>query len=113
MSEQAVFDTLKYRTEVDEIGTRCYRNNAGKLHREDGPAIEYANGPKEWWQNGQLHRIDGPAVEWTSGTKEWYQDGHLHRTGGAAIEYADGDKWWFIDGVRLTEAEFNQRVKNV
>ena len=25
----------------------------GKLHREDGPAIEWANGDKEWWLNGE------------------------------------------------------------
>lgn len=25
----------------------------GKLHREDGPAIEWDNGDKEWWVNGE------------------------------------------------------------
>ena len=25
----------------------------GKLHREDGPAIEYDDGDKEWWLNGK------------------------------------------------------------
>lgn len=25
----------------------------GKLHRTDGPAIEYANGNKRWYFNGQ------------------------------------------------------------
>ena len=25
----------------------------GKFHREDGPAIEYADGYKEWWLNGK------------------------------------------------------------
>ena len=24
-----------------------------KYHREDGPALEYSNGDKEWWLNGQ------------------------------------------------------------
>ena len=24
----------------------------GKLHREDGPAIEHSDGSKEWWVNG-------------------------------------------------------------
>ena len=111
MSEQAVFDTLKYRTEVDEIGTRCYRNNAGKLHREDGPAVVFIDGYMEWWQNGQLHRIDGPAVEWANGTKEWYQDDLRHCTDGPAIIWANGKMEWWINGVRLTEAEFNQAVK--
>jgi len=41
----------------------------GNLHREDGPAIEWADGSKEWWINEKLHREDGPAIEWADGTK--------------------------------------------
>ena len=88
MSEQEVFDALKYRIEVDTRGTRWYYNSDNQLHRENGPAIEYANGEKWWFQNGQLHRTDGPAIEWANGTGEWW-----------------------INGKKLTEAEFNQRVK--
>ena len=44
----------------------------GKLHREDGPAVEYANGDKEWYLDGKIHREDGPAVEWSDGYKAWY-----------------------------------------
>jgi hypothetical protein len=36
----------------------------GKLHREDGPAVEYADGSKKWYLNGKLHREGGPAVEY-------------------------------------------------
>ena len=89
MSEQDVFDALKYRVEVDVFGTRRYRNSAGQLHRTDGPAVEY-----------------------TRGMAVWYQNGLRHRTNGAAIEYSDGKKVWYINGVRLTEDEFNQRVKD-
>ena len=112
MSEQAVFDALRYRVEVDSYGNRFYYNSAGKWHRENGPAIVWSNGTKIWYQNGLRHRTDGAAIERFDGSKEWYQNGHLHRTGGAAIEYADGDKWWYINGVELTEAEFKQRVKD-
>jgi hypothetical protein len=52
-----------------------YRNNAGKLHREDGPAIELANGTRSWWINGELHREDGPAVELANGTGDWWING--------------------------------------
>ena len=90
MSEQAVFDALKYRIEVDQFGTRRYYNSAG-----------------------QLHRTDAPAIEWGNGSTRWYQNGLRHRTDGAAIEYSDGDKAWYINGKRLTEAEFNQRVKTL
>lgn len=46
--EQAVFEALKYRIDLDEEGTRRYFNNAGKIHRIDGPAIVYAGGTKYW-----------------------------------------------------------------
>ena len=32
----------------------------------------YANGSKLWYLNGKIHREDGPAVEEASGIKEWY-----------------------------------------
>jgi hypothetical protein len=32
------------------------------LHREDGPAVIWPHGTKEWYQNGVLHREDRPAV---------------------------------------------------
>ena len=111
MSEQAVFDSLKYRIETDERGTRCYFNNTNQLHRTDGPAIEYADGSKSWYQNGLLHRTDGPAIEWTCGRKEWYQNDKRHRIDGPAIIFEDGNNLWYINGVRLSEDEFNQAVK--
>jgi len=78
-----------------------YRNNnevAAVLHREDGPAVEYSEGIKEWWRNGQLHREDGPAIEQEDGNKEWWRDGQLHREDGPAVEHAEGDKEWYRDG---------------
>ena len=88
MSEQDVFDALKYHIEVDSYGHRFYYNNAGEWHRENGPAIISERGDKYWYQNNRLHRTDGPAVE-----------------------YSYGGKDWFINGKKLTEAEFNQKVK--
>jgi hypothetical protein len=35
----------------DDYGTKWWRVS-GKLHREDGPAIEWGNGRKEWWWQG-------------------------------------------------------------
>ena len=55
-----------------------YRLN-GKLHRENGPAIIWANGDKEWYINGKLHRKDGPAIESVNGDKKWYMNDKLHR----------------------------------
>jgi len=41
-------------------------------HREDGPAIEWANGDKEWYINGKLHRDDGPTLILADGRIFWY-----------------------------------------
>ena len=56
---------------VNQNGTKHWFLN-DELHREDGPAIEYADGGKEWFLNGNLHREDGPAVEWPDGEKCWF-----------------------------------------
>jgi len=49
----------------------------GNFHRENGPAIVYANGTKKWFINDELHREDGPAIEWNDGGKEWWIKGNL------------------------------------
>ena len=37
--------------------------------------IEWPNGTKFWCFNYKLHRVDGPAVEWVSGGKEYWING--------------------------------------
>ena len=32
----------------------------------------YSNGYKFWCLNGKLHREDGPAIEYADGTKSWF-----------------------------------------
>jgi hypothetical protein len=90
---------------IDENGDKYWRNKKGKLHRIDGPAIEYDDGTKEWYQMGLKHRIDGPAIEFNSGVKHWYQNGVLHRIDGPAIEYSNGDKFWFYNNVKFPTKE--------
>ena len=63
-------------------------------------------GTKEWYLNGQRHREDGPAVEYANGDKYWYLNGKLHREDGPAIEYADGEKEWLLNDKELTEDQF-------
>lgn len=70
------------------MGDKYYINENHELHREDGPAIECADGTKYWYLNGKRHREDGPAVELCSGSKHWY-----------------------LNGENLSEEDFNQRVK--
>ena len=43
---------ITYTVKVDSYGTKFWYLN-GQYHREDGPAIEYANGDKSWWLNGK------------------------------------------------------------
>jgi len=69
----------------------------GEFHREDGPAIEYANGSKYWYLNGKHHREDGPAVEYPE-SKYWWLNGKLHREDGPAIEYNSGIREWWLNG---------------
>lgn len=53
----------------------------------------------EFWITGKLlHRRDGPAIEWANGVKEWWVEGTIHREDGPAIEYPDGTKMYFIEG---------------
>ncbi|MDP2696412.1 MAG: hypothetical protein Q8O87_04180 [bacterium] len=63
----------------------------------------------EWWLNGKLHREDGPAVEWYYGTKEWYINGKRHREDGPAKEWPDGSKSWFLNGEEFTKEAFDKK----
>ena len=69
---------------TDKYGNIFYYNEKDQLHRDNGlPAVEYADGYKEWRVNGKLHREGGLP----------------------AVEYADGYKAWYVNGVEMTEAE--------
>jgi len=71
----------------------------GKLHREDGPAIEWTNGTRSWRINGLRHREGGPAIEYADGSREWWLNGKHHREDGPAFEGADGHREWWTHGV--------------
>lgn len=43
----------KSKSETDKYGTTRWRNSKGELHREGGPAIEYKNGKKEYYEQGK------------------------------------------------------------
>lgn len=82
-----------------------YRNKLCQLHKEDGPAIEYTDGHKEWYINGELHRLDGPAIEWPDGGKSYYINGKRHREDGPAIEGHNGYKSWHVNGINIGNTE--------
>jgi hypothetical protein len=64
------------------------------------------NGDKYWYLNDNLHREDGPAVEFADGDKFWYLNGEYHREDGPAVELANGSKFWYLNGKELFEKEF-------
>jgi len=53
---------------------KIFKDKNLEYHREDGPAIIYSNGDKDWYKNGKRHRLDGPAVDWEN-RKEWCLNG--------------------------------------
>jgi len=67
------------------------------IHHDDGPAIEYKNGPAygrgpaQWYFEGKRHRKDGPAVEWYDGDKEWYLNG---------VKYIEEEYWKIIESLK-------------
>ena len=92
---------MKNGLEIDQYGNKYWYKN-DKLHREDGPACEYANGGKSWYKNGELHREDGPAREYANGNKVWYKNGKWHREDGPAIERDNGTYFeYWLDGKQL------------
>jgi len=96
---------------IDTNGNKRWYNSDGKKHREDGPAVEFANGYKIWYINDEKHREDGPAVEHANGEKLWYINDKRHREDGPAVVYADGDKHWYINGVNYTQDEYLTEVR--
>jgi hypothetical protein len=70
----------------------------GKLHREDGPAVEYTDGGGEWWIHGINHREGGPAAVFCDGSWAWYRDGRLHRLDGPALLETGWGFCWALEG---------------
>jgi len=101
---------------IDVNGTKRWYLN-GNLHRENGPAIEYADGTKCWYLNGKRHREDinpetgltCPAIEYANGYKEWYLNGKCHREDGPAIECSDGTTEYYINDKRIPQLD-NKRI---
>lgn len=68
----------------------------GRYHREDGPAVIWADGTKVWYKNGKEHRADGPAYEGYDGTLEWWVNGIYHREDGPAYFEPRGTRIWYL-----------------
>lgn len=109
LPEEVIFgkeDEDNYYSSTDEKGTTFWWKD-GKIHRDDGPAIEYTDGTKFWYKDGLKHREDGPAVILDNGSKFWYIWDKKHRLDGPAVEMADGTTEWWKNGkmVQTNKAE--------
>jgi hypothetical protein len=72
------------------------------------------DGSRFWFLNDRLHREDGPAIEYYSGRKDWYINGKYHRKDGPAIEFANGDKSWYLNDIQIlckTQKQFEQLMR--
>ena len=101
----------EYKVKVHNDRTDWY-NLEDQRHREDGPAVEYADEYKAYYINGKRHREDGPAIEYANGDKYYYLNGKLHREDGPATEYENGNKYYYIKDIQITKEEFDNRNKS-
>jgi hypothetical protein len=74
--------------------------------------VKMSNGDKHWYQNGKLHREDGPAIEEKTGAQYWFKEGKLHRSNGPAVIRTNGEMKWYTEGIELNtqkQTEKNQK----
>lgn len=57
----------------DQWGNKCWYR-MGVLHRDNAPAVQWANGGDSWYHKGRLHRADGPAIN-RAGCTSWFVHG--------------------------------------
>lgn len=74
---------------------------------------EHSCGDKEHYVNGKLHRENGPAIE-SMQMYSWWIDGKLHRLGGPAfVCKASAKCQWFINGKQCSKKEHANYVDNM
>jgi len=88
----------------------------GKLHREEGPAIESLDGDMQaWYVNGTRHRDGAPAFIVKGNRQGWYRNGKLHRETGPAMEYFSpparaGQHEYYLNGKEYNKKEWNSKT---
>ena len=98
----------EHTVKIDDYGTKHWYLN-GKLHREDGPAIEGINGYNVWYLNGKCHRENGPAIENSNGDNVWLLNGKRHRKDGPAVEYSNIFLSWFFKEWWLNDEQITKK----
>ena len=71
-----------------------------------------------YYLNDLRHRLDGPAIEWVDGFKEWFNHNKRHRADGPAVEGFVGYKefqykeYW-INDKEYSEQSFNEYIQSL
>jgi len=55
---------------MEIVGAENYHNYGMMITK--GPSSLNVDGMQYWFLDGKLHREDGPACEWADGGKSWY-----------------------------------------
>lgn len=79
-----VMDTFDYHEDEGGAMLTCV-DSGGVRHNEHGPAVEFEDGTRFWYQHGELHRDDGPAREWSDGSGDWYKNGIKRNEDGSLV----------------------------
>jgi hypothetical protein len=79
-----VYRNKKYHEIISQnfepVNDIIWKNEFGMAHREDGPAIVWANGDQGWYYCGVRHRKNGPSIEYANGNREWWVRGRRLQT---------------------------------
>ena len=103
--------TDTYRLLIYNDGSEEWRDDKGRMHRLDGPAIKCSTGTEVWYFQDCFHRIGGPAFTYRNIEFKWYQYGKLHNTEGPAVIWADGTKEWWLFGHYVTKEQWEHIIK--
>lgn len=95
---------------VDVYGTIRYYNTQNQLHNDEGPAVEFISGVKEWFYRGMRHNSHGPAIIEATGTLYYYLYDKTHRIDGPAIIWSDGDIEYWIEGNPIEIKDYPKAV---
>lgn len=86
-----------YRVDTNAVGDKFWIQD-GRVHRTNGPAIEYHNGIKVWCIRGQVHRTDGPAALVSD------------HTSGDEYRIVPTEEEWWIDGRRYNKEQYDIKI---
>ncbi|EKO3611946.1 hypothetical protein M3914_003145 [Vibrio metschnikovii] len=83
-------------------------NNTSNIEVE--VRVDELFGTKQWFIKGSdiRHREDGPAVEYTCGGKEWWLNNELH-----LVELSSGNKFWYINGSELSDEKIAEHASKL